>query len=557
VGPMAGLTPINRKMCGHGTKRLSLLTMRIFVLGGLITFWPARPAAAQSGSDLVRGPLDVFYNQSVLLGTIGMEWPPLKTETHPLPGIDYDIPRKTTLDLPRGSERESRSSAAVSLVQPVEQAGPDTKVHWMPAIRESLYYTGIMHTFDIVTEAGTRDALNGHWFQHYTRSVSELRGWSDSDTFMAPYAGHPIEGSIFGFILRQNDPRYRTVQLGDGRDYYISLLRSMAYSAMWHTQWKIGPASEASIGNVMLHASPGFITLVDTPTLGAVTMFAEDAADRYLIMGLENRTDNRILIVLARCFLNPGRTFAYMMAFQAPWNRDTRLGLFGQNREVRKQLVRDYKEGLGPKPFEFERRSAWEKGVEFQHVYPKEAPIELAAFPVYESFLGGGSCIGGGGSGAARVSPILQVVVEVNGCVVMHMPQFNQSGDSLFYGGGARWTPRASKKLSPYAEFLFGGRKVTHETDDGELRQKLMDEWNDGNGTRGHYPNRSDWSVEVSHNGPSIAVGGGVDVVMTRAFTWRLLGVQYTHTWMGDVDMIHAQDGMKVTTQAVLRIGTW
>jgi hypothetical protein len=123
----------------------------------------------------------------------------------------------------------------------------------------------------------------------YTQSVSELRGWSDSDTFMAPYVEHPIECSIFGYIERQNDSKYRLVQWGDGREYWVSMLRSMAFGAIWHTQWKIGPASEASIANVMLHASPGFITLVDTPTLGLCTMLAEDAADRYLIMGLENR----------------------------------------------------------------------------------------------------------------------------------------------------------------------------------------------------------------------------------------------------------------------------
>ena len=143
-----------------------------------------------------------------------------------------------------------------------------TRFRWKPALGESLLFTGIMHTFNLTTEAGTRDALNGHWFTHYTDSVSELRGWSDSDKFMAPYVGHPIEGSIFGFIERQNDPQFRLVQFGDGREYWISMLRSMAYAAVWHTQWKIGPASEASIGNVMLHASPGFITLVDTPTLG-------------------------------------------------------------------------------------------------------------------------------------------------------------------------------------------------------------------------------------------------------------------------------------------------
>jgi len=58
-----------------------------------------------------------------------------------------------------------------------------------------------MHTFNIWTEPGTRDALRP-WFRNYRDSVSELRGWSDSDRFMARYIGHTIEGSIFGYIGR-------------------------------------------------------------------------------------------------------------------------------------------------------------------------------------------------------------------------------------------------------------------------------------------------------------------------------------------------------------------
>jgi hypothetical protein len=49
--------------------------------------------------------------------------------------------------------------------------------NWRVATQESLLYTGIMHVFDLTTEAGTRYTLNGHWFQNYIRSVSELRGW--------------------------------------------------------------------------------------------------------------------------------------------------------------------------------------------------------------------------------------------------------------------------------------------------------------------------------------------------------------------------------------------
>jgi len=332
----------------------------------------------------------------------------------------------------------------------------------------------------------------------------------------------------------------------------MSLLHSLAYSAVWHTQWKIGPASEASIGNVMLHASPGFITLADTPTLGTVEMIGEDAADRYLIMGLENRTTNRVLIALTRSFLNPGRSFANVMAFKMPWRREDRIGLGGEEYRVRKELVAEYKAG-GEKPFEYVRLPQPEDDRE----YPKEADIELTAFPVYETFPGhGGSCVGGG-SGASRVNPSLQLVGEVSGCLIMHMPAANQSADSLFYGGGLRWTPLADHRISPFVQVMFGGEKVTHETDDIPPRTKLLNEWNDGNGPLPHYPKRSDWSVEVAKNGPALGIGGGFDVVFARPFAWRLLNVEYSHTWIGDVGIIQPQNALRVSTGAVLRIGTW
>jgi hypothetical protein len=467
--------------------------------------------------------------------------------------VDEDTPPYSSSNLPHSEDAIATSK---SLVQSVEPPHPDTRIHWKAANGEALLSTGIMHTFNLWTEAGTRDALYGPWAKNWLQSVGELRGWSDSDRFMAPYVGHSIQGSIFGYILRQNDPRYRDVQWGDGRDYFMSLLRSLAFSAVWHTQWKIGVASEDSIGNVMLHASPGFITLVDTPTLGSVTMIGEDVLDRYLIMGLENRTANRPLIALTRCFLNPGRSFANLMAFKVPWNRDTRIGIVGQNFVIRKQLLADYRNGSGEKPFEFVRRPSNSSDNDPGHIYPRVASIELSAYPNYERF-GGRNCIGGGGSGAARVSAALQIVGEVNGCLIMGMAHYTQSGDSLFYGAGVRWTPLASRHWSPFTEVLFGGRKVTYEVDNPALENTLLNQWNDGSGTLPHYPKRSDWSTEVAGNGPSVAAGGGVDVVVTRPFAWRLLNVQYTHSWMGGVETIHPENGFRVTTEAVLRIGTW
>jgi hypothetical protein len=115
----------------------------------------------------------------------------------------------------------------------------------------------------------------------------------------------------------------------------------------------------------------------------------------------------------------------------------------------------------------------------------------------------------------------------------------------------------ADRRFSPFAQFMFGGRKVTKEVDDLDLRKKLMAEWNDGSGTLGHYPKRSDWSVETAQNGPSIAVGGGFDWVVTKPFAWRVVNVEYTHSWMNDVGQIKPQEGLKISTQAVVRIGTW
>jgi hypothetical protein len=461
----------------------------------------------------------------------------------------FDLGGKTGRDTSDGG-----SSSSALTPTPNREAERDTKFKWRLATQESLLFTGIQHTYNLWTEAGTRDALNGPWLNDYLHSVSELRGWSDGDKFMAPYVGHTIEGSVFGFIERQNDPKYRAVQFGDGRDYYISLLHSLAYSAVWHTQWKIGPISEASIGNVMLHASPGFITLTDTPTLGTVAMFAEDAADRYLIMGLENRTANSEIIALARCFLNPGRSMANAMAFRFPWHRETRIGVFGENHALRKELLDDYKR-TDEKPFEFVRATT--PAGEFTHSFPKEAPVELTAFPLYAS-LAGQSCIGGGGSGAFRIDPHFQIVTEVSGCLVMHMPTSTQSGDTLFYGGGLRWTPRAAHSISPYAQIMFGGEKVTQETDYPEIRERLFKEWNDGNNPTGaHYPKRSDWQTQIVNNGPALSMGGGLDVVVSRPFAWRLINVEYSHTWMGDVAMIQPQNAVRISTGAVLRIGTW
>lgn len=451
------------------------------------------------------------------------------------------------------ADRVSRSTQPRNLkAPPIKNWKQNTEAFELrSATRQAWLYTGVMHSFRFVTEAGTRDALNGPWFQDWMASVSEIRGWDDGDPFITDYVAHSMEGAIFGFIQQNNDPRYRQVEWGSGRDYWISRLRALSFSAVMSTQWKIGPASEASLGNVQLHEPAGFIDLANTPTLGVCVMMGEDIADRYVITALENRTANRVVLILARSFLNPSRAFSNLMAFKEPWYRATRVGLFRENHTLRKELLVESRAG-GAKPFAFAKKTSQEA----QGPFPLEAPIELMASSHYERFLGGGSCIGGGGTGAFRISPSWQIVGEVTGCMVINMPK-NESGDSEMYSAGARWTPRASGRISPHAQVLVGGRRITHEIDDPQKRQQLRDAWNDGNGTFPHYPMRSQWSTEHQANGFAMSMGGGLDLVVNRALAWRVGNLEYTHTWLPDVDQIHASDGVRFTSGLTLRIGTW
>ena len=343
--------------------------------------------------------------------------------------------------------------------------------------------------------------------------------------------------------------------MGDGRVYWISRLRALAFSAVMSTQWTLGPVSEASLGNVQLHASPGFIDLVNTPTLGVLTMMGEDMLDRYVLMPVENHTANPWVIMVTRSLGNPTRTFANLMAFKQPWHRENRPGLFGKNYAERKELVREYKYGEISAPYG--PHTAAERAFlnkDAPHERPLEAPIELNAYAMYESFLGGGSCMGAGGQGAARVNPAWQIVSEVNGCLVINMPK-NQSGDSTMFAAGPRWTPRAAHRVSPFAEVMFGGRRITREIDDPEKRKTLIDEW--ARNETPHFPKRNNWSVEYQQFGFAMSMGGGVDAVFGRAFAWRVLDVEFSRSWMPAVDPISASQGMQIRSGLVLRIGTW
>jgi hypothetical protein len=106
----------------------------------------------------------------------------------------------------------------------------------------------------------------------------------------------------------------------------------MAYSAAYSAEWKIGPASEASVGNTGIfyytRASDGVWTnetgmqdFFMTPIGGLAWNVGEDAIDRFILSHVRHGTRNKLLL-LASSLSTPGKSAANVARFRAPYYRD-------------------------------------------------------------------------------------------------------------------------------------------------------------------------------------------------------------------------------------------
>ncbi len=211
---------------------------------------------------------------------------------------------------------------------------PRQGVHWGGLLSQSARFLAVEQGFRVITQPGTREALKGAFFDDWFKAVKATKGWGDGDDFLTNYIGHPMQGSVTGFIFAQNDPAGIGQEFGRSSKYWRSRLKAAAWSALYRAQFELGPISEASIGNVGYQgeSQSGAVDLVVTPLAGFGWQVGEDALDKYLIRRLEARTDNPVFLMFARSVLNPTRSFANVMRGKVPWNRDTRPGIWGGNR---------------------------------------------------------------------------------------------------------------------------------------------------------------------------------------------------------------------------------
>lgn len=205
------------------------------------------------------------------------------------------------------------------------------KFHWKPALVQSGMFLGVQHGFRVLAQQSTRSQLKGPFFRDWRRTVKNLRGWDDDNSFFINYVAHSLQGAVTGRIFVANSDRASKQTFGKSKQYWESRLKALAWSTAWSAQFELGPVSEASIGNVGLrpkpsgHSGMAYVDLVVTPVLGTSLFIAEDAIDKYILKNwLERKGRRRRSTKILRSFLTPTTTIGNLLRLKVPWKRDQR-----------------------------------------------------------------------------------------------------------------------------------------------------------------------------------------------------------------------------------------
>jgi hypothetical protein len=217
-----------------------------------------------------------------------------------------------------------------------ELRGKPCKLDWLPMLWEAFEATTVENMGNIALDSDTRNALTLHpflasWFKcvHQYR----YRQWTDYTPFLVHDIGHPMQGASVYSIFAQNDPKSRGLLIANNGNYWRAHLKAMAFVTLYEIQWKIGPASEASIGNsgYNTYTTPalngkttnetGFQDFVITPVYGFGWNITEDLVDRFVMPHIWRRTHNK-LILTALLPLTPCRDAANILRYKPFYYRD-------------------------------------------------------------------------------------------------------------------------------------------------------------------------------------------------------------------------------------------
>jgi len=214
--------------------------------------------------------------------------------------------------------------------------GKPCKLTWAPMLWEAFEATTAQNMGNIALDSDTRNALTTHPFwSAYVTSVESYRfgQWSDDTTFIVHDIGHPMQGAVVYSIFDQNDPKSRGLLFENTGRYWRDHLKAMAFVTLYEIQWKLGPASEASIGNSGYNTyytprvigrstnETGFQDFVITPVYGLGWHITEDLVDRFVMPHIWKRTHNK-WILTALLPLTPTRDAANWLRYKPAYYRD-------------------------------------------------------------------------------------------------------------------------------------------------------------------------------------------------------------------------------------------
>lgn len=433
-----------------------------------------------------------------------------------------------------GAPRNVLPSAGSAQPAPL-RANSAEGVDWTGLFRASARFLAIEHGFRLLTEPGTRSGLSGSFFKNYGRAVSSLHGWADGDEFYVNYIGHPMQGSVAGFLWAGSDRAYRGAEFGLNRLYWRSRLRAAAFAWAYSEQFEVGPFSEASIGAIQAQfPQQGFVDHAVTPAVGLGWMIGEDVVDRFVVRRIEGATRSPLMRLLSRSVLNPSRSFANVLQGEVPWHRGTREGVlaFAPKRPAaKKNAARD----LGAEPRDVDGPAPFEFGLMFN--------------PVRYLGTGGMTCLGGMASAAFRIAEAWQIVASVGGCRMQGLGE-NFSGDSLTYTAGPRFRSRDWGRWSGDVQLLVGGNKLTEERMFPQ-KKALLEAGSPS--TLDH----SEYTQQISTNGFAVSGGGGLNYKLNRALMVRVAELNYQHSWTPPLWSRSFAGALRLSSGVVLRMGTW
>ena len=223
--------------------------------------------------------------------------------------------------------------------------------HWGRALTESFTFLVIEQAYVVHTDFRWVVSQNGipfnHYWRDYTQSLSSYvhSGWNDGDPNWFGYVGHPVQGALTGFIQIQNDPKGAKLEFSNSKAYWKSRLKAALWNAAYSTQWNLGPLSEVTVEKYgakdrspwnqngswpcttkNCYTGVGQIDIVMTPLAGTGWLIGEDFLDKRIVRGVEENSQNRLLVDTVRVALNPIRAGANMLHGKHPWYRASRDG---------------------------------------------------------------------------------------------------------------------------------------------------------------------------------------------------------------------------------------